>query len=345
MLDFGWGRVMEEMEGRKLTSCLKEDAGISHPTAIKLMRGEGNEKTAIKAFTNTLQNNRISLIKAGLSEQEANAVVSNGPPMTSVFQAVMYRFWQHTYAPKTYAFAEELDNAALALHWLGLKDGSEAIYDCPPERVGLTGDYHRNHGDCGSRQPLIRNMVLSFFSMWDIEFHHRFFAKYSPAPIFTLVSPALNELYSAEKGREPFRFPVKRLTDLLGCISERVKYGSWPSSPPTVTTMARMSNEEERTLVTWRAGLKKFRTKDFLRFWDALVGEPGTVYSAPLPLYVAAMYFQTLLCSAGGRRGEEKSIDTIDSEYRYWWEKHRTSPLFAEAKTGSQAMPDCLTKI
>jgi hypothetical protein len=174
------------------------------------------------------------------------------------------------------------------------------------------------------------NAIFSVLAQWDLEFAHQFepFAGFRARPVFAYLLPKLDPAAghlragTLSQRRDMFWLPVRRLLSLLCMLGHYAERGTWLEDAVSVGLLVRRTGEPQQNLINWRDGTKRLKESDFFRIWQRL--HKRCRLPCPLPLFVAATFWQNALVSID-RRKRGKKILFFDDHYHAWWVRHRAA--------------------
>lgn len=193
------------------------------------------------------------------------------------------------------------------------------------------------------------NAIFSVLAQWDLEFAGGFepFAGFRARPVFAYLlpklDPAAGDLRARKfaRRRDMFWLPVRRLLSLLCIVGHYAERGTWLEDVVSVDLLERRTGEPQQNLINWRDGTKRLKESDFFRIWKRL--DKRCRLPCPLPLFVAATFWQNALVSID-RRKRGKQILFFDDHYRSWWVRHRAA-MAQDHPSAENPWPRCFDQV
>ena len=343
MLEEAVLRYYEYASGRKRIPFLAEQTGITARGLGKALEKGLRESTISRARRHSEERARDQLRQCQFSEDEISAWIT-GHPGTLTAGMIYETEVQGTIEyPLTMALARRIDELGITL--ISARESG----DFAKAKITLLGTewldsrhFLSNHDEAPNASPellqgaqsasvwselekpasgVAANLLFSLLAQWDIELQSQHFPRMQRRPVFSLLLPLadIERVQANPRGREPMRFPVSRLIDLLFAMHHRYKYCRWPDTRPGLKDLVPVCNESETNLVNWRDSTKHLSLNNFEQLRHALFVPAKNGCSPPImPLYVATALFQVLLVKVDtAKRG--KQVRLHDAEYLYWW--------------------------
>ncbi|TVO64211.1 hypothetical protein [Denitromonas ohlonensis] len=346
MLEEAVLRYYEYASGRKRIPFLAERTGISARGLGKGLKKGLRESTISRARRHSEENVRDQLRQCQFSEDEISAWISGHPGTLTAGMIYETEVQGLIEFPLTMALARRIDELGIALISARQSDDFAKAKTTLLDTDWLHSPHFSNNYDEASDAcpELLRqaqsasvwselekpaagaaaNLLFSLLAQWDIEFQSLYLRQMQRRPVFSLLLPLadIERVQANPRGREPIRFPVSRLIDLLYAMHHRHRYCRWPDTRPGLKDLVPVCNESETNLVNWRDGTKHLSLKNFEQLRQAFFVPPKDSCPPPImPLYVAAALFQVLLVKVDtAKRG--KQIRLHNEEYLYWWNEH-----------------------
>lgn len=364
--------------GQSVPAWLSEISGISAKTLKKPIE-EIRERTLLNGAKKSFAYAREQLIASGYSPDEADIWLNSHPGATmpgAVCSAVVYNAQIKGVMsfPHTIEFAIQIDQLSSRLFEARQRDDLEGFKSAL--LTGFVADsayYFRSNAEAVAMgtPPLLEqlrtatawstldeayaaifgNVLFSALAHWDVEFCSQFCSEYEPRPLFTLVLPRLDPaLGKPAEGDVPirkgmFRYPVRRLIDLMACVGESVRTGRWPDTVPKPKEIDSHIVLNGNALTNWRDGTKKFLLRDFVGLWKQLCTTRDGRTAHPLwPLFVAALMFQDLFVKVSAT-SRDKTVYFFEDDYMSWWYRHYEGLKAKGCAFGTTPWPNCFNEI
>ncbi len=315
------------------------------------------------------------LLDKGLSQEEVNRWLA-GAPKEGICSALIYgcQIDGLLAYPHTLEFARQID--LLSSRLLNLRENDDlngfknAILDSivrDPVYFSSNAAIVEQHTDLPYyelfksatdwyeiREPYLQlmfNTTLSLLAQWDVEFGAQYFKSFEPRPCFAMTLPKLDPATGGivngmvAKRRDRFWTPVRRLIDLMACLSEYYRHKRWPKVAPDVKDIAAITNIDEGKdeynvedkIENWRRFKKphRFKHENFIALWSKLCPDKPE----PLPLFYATLLWQKLSIH------NDSQFLLIDKEYLSWWQWHYDNLMAKGCTFGTAPWPDCFNEL
>lgn len=355
--------VLRYLEAATLQSrhaFLSQQTGISE-RRLRDTSAQLRPSTLARAEAKSRQFANDWLGKGGLGERERQDYLAKHPRSLTAGLVYEAAFVSRLEYPRTLAFAERIDALGAAFAeaqsakdlgrakalildtaWLDHRYLSETAAE---RSAGAPPVLLRKVIGATSWDELLRdiaivrtNLIFSLLALWDIELRSRHLQRLQARPVFSLLLPFSDIPEGANEVRRTrgmFLLPVRRLLDLVFALAAFHPLRSWNVDRPSLEELAQKTNEEDRTLVNWRDGTKRFGRQNFDRVWNETFRAFRTEKIEPMaplaPLFVAATIFQDLLVN-GDSRIPAKEVWLVEEDYSEWWAFHAAGVEGARAE-------------
>lgn len=344
------------VEGRSLSSVLADRTGLSQ-RRCRDTYGRVNSAAVERVQQNSLGRIENTLKASGFSDVEIDEWMKHHPGVQAAlncYSGLVYEceLSEVVEFPRTRKFAGQVDALTIALEEKASRNDLEGFKESlqssqlasrkfmePGDKIGVEFEAYEfatkvqlatTWNDLN--EPVYRasaNLLLTFLAKWDVEFGTQvYFQGLQPRSIFAMVLPRLDPAAERVDGklkprRDMFWLPVRRLIDFMACVAFHQCSALNTDRVPSVRDIAIEANIDEKTLVNWRDGTKKFTKSHFLMLWKCLHAREArdrTIPFPPWPLFVATIFWQNLLASVNTKSGE-RTIKLHQEEYLQLWQR------------------------
>lgn len=342
--------VIENIEDKSLVPLIAERANGA--ISERGLRNTPTAKTEEKIILSVEINQRNVLIKAGLTEDEANEWFQHRPK--SLYAGLVYDSQTNsTTYPETIALAAQVDALSARIFDAYPSGDFKRVRTILEEAAFLSSEYwtfdsgqNLKDFDVHSErdiQEILKtvswNCMLSILALWDIEFGAQYFKKYQPRSIFELVCPKADV---TAKRRDMFWYPYRRLLSLLSCLGHFITSDAWPEAPLNPKLLVKTCNIDETDLVKWRRGTKRITFRQFMNLWGDLATRKGEIAEIPNPVYIAATFWHLSLTR---QTSSERTLILASDHYLEWWVRHWKKYEAKGGLKGATPWPQCFTQI
>ena len=354
---------IEIESGKALTSLMAERTGISSRTWLRGGPKRVAARTRARASSRASLHNE--LVSHGWSK-EVDRLISEHPQSLeprALYAGLVYSAQYPGIAefPQTLALARIADRVSASLwearaagNLVAFRSGADLNLDTEQvlgrgtrnlERLRTAHDWNAADNALGA---LAMDVLVSLFATWDVELCSRFFSRFEPLPIFSLLLPQLRQPAGVadfkHEGRAAVRLPTRRLIDLTTCLAHYVRHGRWTAKPMAVKQLAAQVKETEQLVKDWRRG-RLFTRPDYAKLWEHCCRKPNeeqTRVPVPMPLYVAATMWQMTLV---GETGPRQSPWLIERAYVAAWQRRLREARAKGVVFGSTPWPACVSRV